>query len=162
MGSQTGGRCRDSVRLSQRLSERHMTECSRSHREKSADSNRKLLSVPHIVWWAALQAPTNFASSTWLMMLFKPDGRRPTAGKQVRLQWLPHVILLRYSPSQEEMFHFVQIYCVAEAPPPFFCSCPIYKGTTQRKQNSSIIKKKLQVKNSEQRHPGVFVRAAVA
>lgn len=119
MGSQTGGRCCDSVRLSQRLSERHMIQvCSHSHEEKSAHSNTNLLSAPHILLWAAeLQAPTIFGSFTWLMMLFKPDGRRPTAGKQVRLQWLPHVILLRYSPLQEEeMFHLVHIYCAAGAP----------------------------------------------
>lgn len=143
MGSQTGGRCCDSVRLSQRLSERHMIQaCSHSREEKPADSNTNLLSAPHIWWWAAeLRAPTSFGSFTWLMMLFKPDGRRPTAGKQVRLQWLPHVILLRYSPSQEEeMFHFVQHLLCCWSASSFCCFCPIYRGTTQRKPNISIKK----------------------
>lgn len=72
----------------------------------------------------------------WLMSSLKPDGVKPTAGKQVRVKRLPHVILWKETPFKEEdMFHFVHFSCAVEA---LLCSCEVLTGTTPGKETQTF------------------------
>lgn len=59
------------------------------------------------------------------------------------------------------MFNFVHIYCAAEAL--FFCSCLVVRGTTPGKETQTFkctarrYCRNLQVKNTRQRHLGLFL-----
>lgn len=90
------------------------------------------------------------------MSSVKPDGIHPTAGKQVRPKRLPHVILWKKTPIKEEdMFHFVHIYCAVEA---LLCSCKVVGGTTPGKETQTFKCtehehcRNLRVNNTKQRH----------